>query len=894
MKAARALVERAAEHTYGVNTGFGRFVSESIPDDQVEELQLRLLRSHACGVGEPYPDEVVRAAMLLRANALAKGYSGARVETVELLIECLNRGRAAARPRARLGRRERRPRAARAPGAAARRRGSRRGSTATLLGGAEALAARRARADHAGGEGGALADQRHAVHGRDGRARARARATARRASPTSPARSRSRRCRARARASTRRSTQARPHRGQVDSAANVRRLLEGSAIIESHRWCDKVQDAYSLRCAPQVHGASRDLLDYVEATVADRGERRDRQPARARRRGPRRLERQLPRPAARLRARLAGDRGRRAREHLRAARRAARQPDRSPTGCRRSSRVEGGLNSGFMIPQYVAAALVSENKVALPPGERRLDPDERRPGGSRLDGERGRAEGAAGARERRARARDRAARGRAGDRVPRSARARAGRPRDPRRRARALRAAARGPLALRRHRARRRCDPRRVDRSRPPSSRSERSRERRDRSASPVPKHPVPRYRAPQPRPRRADRPHRLGSRAATLGRALVFATLYFVVATAWTWWRFQQAPARKTSSLERLRRSMRPSRRSAATSRAIRAPRGTTAERPLVADRSAAADAAEQPRPRGRRAARGARRLRRLGPGGALARGAARRSCARCCASRDDETLLVQSGKPVGVFRTHEGAPRVLIANSLLVPQVGDLGRVPPARGRGADDVRADDRRELDLHRHAGDPAGHLPDVRRGGREALRLGRPQRPDDPHGRARRHGRRAAARGDDGRRGDPLHRGRPDVGSSAGSRRATSTRSPTRSTTRSRGCARRPPRGGRSRSRCSGNAAEIVPELVRRGVNLSTSSPTRRRRTIRSPATSRSGSPSRKRLRCARPTPTSTSRRARESIVAHVEGAARVRPRGQLCLRLWQQPARGGL
>ena len=92
MEAARALVEQAAEHTYGVNTGFGRFVSESIPDEQVEELQLRLLRSHACGVGEPYPNEVVRAAMLLRANALAKGYSGARIETVELLIECLNRG----------------------------------------------------------------------------------------------------------------------------------------------------------------------------------------------------------------------------------------------------------------------------------------------------------------------------------------------------------------------------------------------------------------------------------------------------------------------------------------------------------------------------------------------------------------------------------------------------------------------------------------------------------------------------------------------------------------------------------------------------------------------------------------------------------------------------------
>ena len=89
MTAARELVERAAhgsrEHTYGVNTGFGRFVNRSIPEELTEELQLRLLRSHACGVGDPYPDEIVRAAMLLRANALAKGTSGARIETVEQL-----------------------------------------------------------------------------------------------------------------------------------------------------------------------------------------------------------------------------------------------------------------------------------------------------------------------------------------------------------------------------------------------------------------------------------------------------------------------------------------------------------------------------------------------------------------------------------------------------------------------------------------------------------------------------------------------------------------------------------------------------------------------------------------------------------------------------------------
>src|ERR687887_1299861 len=95
MRAARDLVERAAhgarEHTYGVNTGFGRFVSRSIPEELTGELQLRLLRSHACGVGDAYPPEIVRAAMLLRANTLAKGTSGARIETVELLLSCLDR-----------------------------------------------------------------------------------------------------------------------------------------------------------------------------------------------------------------------------------------------------------------------------------------------------------------------------------------------------------------------------------------------------------------------------------------------------------------------------------------------------------------------------------------------------------------------------------------------------------------------------------------------------------------------------------------------------------------------------------------------------------------------------------------------------------------------------------
>src|SRR5436190_20876050 len=83
LRAAHAVVERALledEPTYGVTTGFGRFVSRRIPGELAEELQLRLLRSHACGVGAPYPDEIVKAAILMRANTLAKGYSGTRVE----------------------------------------------------------------------------------------------------------------------------------------------------------------------------------------------------------------------------------------------------------------------------------------------------------------------------------------------------------------------------------------------------------------------------------------------------------------------------------------------------------------------------------------------------------------------------------------------------------------------------------------------------------------------------------------------------------------------------------------------------------------------------------------------------------------------------------------------
>ncbi|HSO01583.1 MAG TPA: histidine ammonia-lyase [Gaiellaceae bacterium] len=364
MAAARALVEEAPENTYGVNTGFGRFVSESIRPDQVDELQLRLLRSHACGVGEPYPPEVVRAAMLLRANALAKGYSGARIETVELLIECLNRGVLPRVPaRGSVGASgDLAPLAHLALPLVGEGHAWFEGA---LLSGADALAAAGLAPVRLGAkEGLSLINGTQFMASMASLALVRARRLARVAdlacalslealqgSRTSfhPAIHR-----------------ARPLRGQVDSAANIHGLLEGSAIIESHRWCDKVQDAYSLRCAPQVHGASRDLLDHVERTVEVE------------------LNAATDNPLVLVEEGIVVSNGNFHGQPLAfgldvlamavselasiSERRVERLVNPSLSeGLPPFLTLEGGLNSGFMIPQYVAAALVSENKSLCHP-----------------------------------------------------------------------------------------------------------------------------------------------------------------------------------------------------------------------------------------------------------------------------------------------------------------------------------------------------------------------------------------------------------------------------------------------------------------------------------------------------------------------------------------------
>ena len=368
MRAARELVARAAhgerEHTYGINTGFGRFVSQSIPVELTAELQVRLLRSHACGVGDPYPDEVVRAAMLLRANVLAKGYSGARIETVELLIDCLNRGLLPYVPS----------------------RGSVGASgdlaplahlALPLIGEGEALVeGERLRGGEALARVGLEPIELHAKEGVS-----LINGTQFMAALGALGLVRARRLAATADVACAMSLEAlqgsrtsflpqihelRPLRGQQASAANILELLEGSAVIESHRWCDKVQDAYSLRCAPQVHGAARDLLDYIDYTVSTE------------------LNAATDNPLVLVDKEMLVSNGNFHGQPLAFALDALTMAvtELASISERRIERLvnpnlsdglpaflttDGGLNSGFMIPQYVAAALVSECKVLSHP-----------------------------------------------------------------------------------------------------------------------------------------------------------------------------------------------------------------------------------------------------------------------------------------------------------------------------------------------------------------------------------------------------------------------------------------------------------------------------------------------------------------------------------------------
>ena len=260
----------AEKPTYGVSTGFGALATRHIPQDKRAELQRSLIRSHAAGAGPEVEREVVRALMLLRLRTLATGRTGVRQSTVEALLGLLNhRIHPVVHEFGSLGcSGDLAPLSSIA--LAVMGEGMVRDRLDALRPAAEVMAERQVSpVELAEKEGLALingtdgmlgmlclaaADLRHLLDIADLTAAMSVEAllgTDRVFAPDLHA--------------------LRPHPGQSVSAANMARFLAGSPIMESHRGpdCTRVQDAYSLRCSPQVHGAARDTVGYAE-TVADR------------------------------------------------------------------------------------------------------------------------------------------------------------------------------------------------------------------------------------------------------------------------------------------------------------------------------------------------------------------------------------------------------------------------------------------------------------------------------------------------------------------------------------------------------------------------------------------------------------------------------------------------
>ena len=355
--------------SYAITTGVGKLSDVRIAGDQIRELQVNLVRSHAVGVGDPLSTSEVRAMMLLRANSLSKGHSGIRAVVIDTLCEMLNRkvtpfvpsqGSVGASgdlaPLAHLalvliGEGEcLDEKGWRVPGAEALRQAGIKpltleakeavslinGTQAMLAVGTLALLAAETLVDSADVIGSLTLD---ALRGTDV-------------------------------AFDERIHRARPHAGQLKSAANLRRMLEGSQIRESHRECGRVQDAYSLRCIPQVHGAVRDTLTNCRAVFETEANSAVDNPLVFVGRDPGDVDVlsggnfhgepiafALDFLAIALSA-LAGISERRLERLVNPALNEGLPPFLAPGA---------GLNSGFMMPQVTAAALVSENKVLAHP-----------------------------------------------------------------------------------------------------------------------------------------------------------------------------------------------------------------------------------------------------------------------------------------------------------------------------------------------------------------------------------------------------------------------------------------------------------------------------------------------------------------------------------------------
>jgi histidine ammonia-lyase len=389
VNAARAVVDILVANnqvSYAITTGVGKLSDVRIAGDQIRELQINLVRSHAVGVGEPLSIAETRAMMLLRANSLSKGFSGVRAVVIDTICELLTRGvtpwvpsqgsvgaSGDLAPLAHLalllvGEGECHDgKGGRTAGADALKRQNIKplvleakeavslinGTQAMLAVGTLSLLAAEILVDSADVIGAMACD---ALKGTDA-------------------------------AFDERIQRVRPHAGQISTAANLRKLLEGSAIRESHRDCGRVQDAYSLRCMPQVHGAVRDTLAHCRAVFETETNSAVDNPlvfrnVKSRELEPGTLKSQAFRPEDNTAevlsggnfhgepvafaldflgialSALAGISERRLERMVNPALSEGLPPFLAPGA---------GLNSGFMMPQVTAAALVSENKVLAHP-----------------------------------------------------------------------------------------------------------------------------------------------------------------------------------------------------------------------------------------------------------------------------------------------------------------------------------------------------------------------------------------------------------------------------------------------------------------------------------------------------------------------------------------------
>jgi len=366
IRATRRLVDKWVEDEktiYGITTGFGALSDVVISKKDTRRLQENILMSHSAGVGKPLDEETVRAIMTLRIKDLARGHSGIRLETVQHLVALLNRGVCPVIP------------AKGSVGAS--------GDLAplahlalVLLGLGEAFyKGRRMSGGHVlskcgltpvqleSGEGLALVNGTQVMTAIGARAVYDA---VRLSKMTDIAAAMSLEVLMGSRTEfDKRIHQIRPHPGQAAVADNMERIIRNSEIITSHKDCSRIQDAYTLRCSPQVHGATKDAVSYCRTVIETEMNSSTNNPLIFSE-----SEDFL------LGGNFHGEPVALSLDFLSMAvselaniseRRIERLVNPKLSGLPAFLVSDGGLNSGFMIAQYTAAALVSENKVLCHP-----------------------------------------------------------------------------------------------------------------------------------------------------------------------------------------------------------------------------------------------------------------------------------------------------------------------------------------------------------------------------------------------------------------------------------------------------------------------------------------------------------------------------------------------